>query len=108
MSNSIEIILEKRSLDLGTQKTGLELLAINESPLIASDRARAEFAARKAELYMGTPLLREINGTYQNRPPEADFPNVTWLGQTDATLHASFVAYDPATGKGDIWIEINL
>lgn len=108
MSNSIEIILEKRSVELGFQQTALVVETLDQSPLTAADRARAEKAANKAETYMGTPLLREINGVYQTRPSVADFPNVTWLGQGDATEHVDFQQYDPATGGGDIWIEVNI
>jgi len=84
------------------------LKELNQSSKISNDRARAEKAANKAETYMGTPLIREVDGTYQERPPVEDFPNVTWMGQSDPMSHTDFVEYDPQTGHGDIWIEVNI
>lgn len=84
------------------------LKELNKSSSIANDRARAELAANKAQLYMGAPVIREIDGTYQERLPIEDFASVIWFGQSDATLHADFVPFDPETGAGDIWIEVIL
>lgn len=53
-------------------------------------------------------FVREANGTYEQRPPVNLAPNITWFGQSDATEHPDFVEYDPATGEGDIWINIQI
>lgn len=54
----------------------------------------------------GVAWVREINGTYETRPPLADMPNAFWIGVADATLDPSFVAWTPTTGAGDTWQQV--
>ena len=51
-------------------------------------------------------VVREVDGSYEGRPSEDQRRNVFWFGESDATLEADFVEYDPLTGNGDIWIEV--
>lgn len=81
-------------------------LVISKIPDIEANRIRAELAAKKASALSN--FVREANGEYETRPSTKSVLNAIWFGQTDATQHPDFVEYDPATGVGDIWIEVEL
>lgn len=91
-----------------------EIIVVNVTEEVeAVAKARAAQAAAEEALeqmteFIGSPIIREMAGTYEDRPSTDTFPNVTWFGQTDPTSQPTFVPYNPETGVGDMWIEVNL
>lgn len=87
-------------------------VTISQSAHSVAKARAAQAAAEKALALMiehvGNPVIREKNGVYESRPSIDIFPNVTWFGQSDPLAQAEFVEYNPATGVGDIWVEVIL